>query len=98
MTERRRSQRVRLEVLARPTHRGYFVCTPESELAGVVNLNEIVQGGFKSAYLGYYSLVPHHGRGLMQAGLGAVIARAFRSFGCTGSRPTCSRATGLRSA
>src|SRR5262245_59159509 len=38
------------------THVGYFVCLRETgELAGVVNVSEIVRGNFQSAYLGYYA-------------------------------------------
>ena len=50
-------------------------------MAGVVNLNEIVRGVFKSAYLGYYAFLPHAGSGCMKAGLGAVIRRAFGTLG-----------------
>ena len=46
-------------------------------LAGVVNLNEIVHGCFRSAYLGYYAFVPYAGRGLMKEGLAQVITQAF---------------------
>jgi ribosomal-protein-alanine N-acetyltransferase len=48
------------------------------ELAGVVNLSEIVRGAFRSAYLGYYAFAPHERRGLMAEGLRLVIADAFR--------------------
>ncbi len=48
------------------------------ELVGVVNLSEIVRGGFQSAYLGYYAFEPFAGRGLMQQGLSQVITHAFR--------------------
>jgi [ribosomal protein S5]-alanine N-acetyltransferase len=47
------------------------------ELAGVVNLSEIVYGCFRSAYLGYYAFVPHAGRGLMKEGLTKVVTHAF---------------------
>jgi ribosomal-protein-alanine N-acetyltransferase len=43
----------------------------------VVNLSEIVRGGFQSAYLGYYAFVPCAGRGLMFEGLGLVLRHAF---------------------
>ena len=46
-------------------------------LVGVVNISEIVYGGFRSAYLGYYAFVPHAGRGLMSDGLAKVITHAF---------------------
>jgi ribosomal-protein-alanine N-acetyltransferase len=63
--------------LRRPTHAGYFICVDGGELAGVVNLNEIVRGAFQSAYLGFYAFAPHVGRGHMRAGLARVIGRAF---------------------
>src|SRR5262249_36487732 len=48
------------------SHIGYWVCTEAGELAGVININEIVRGRFCSGYLGYYALVPHNGRGYMK--------------------------------
>ena len=48
------------------------------ELVGVVNVSEIVHGGFRSAYLGYYTFAPHAGRGLMKDGLAQVITHAFK--------------------
>jgi ribosomal-protein-alanine N-acetyltransferase len=67
-----------LRRLTQPSHVGYWVRTAENELAGVININEIVRGTFRSGYLGYYAFVPHQGRGDMTAGLQAVISRAFR--------------------
>jgi ribosomal-protein-alanine N-acetyltransferase len=61
----------------RPSHVAHLVCRADGELVGVVNINEIVRGALQSGYLGYYALVPHHGRGYMTAGLGLVVARAF---------------------
>jgi ribosomal-protein-alanine N-acetyltransferase len=61
-----------------PGHLGFFVCTPENELAGVINISEIVGGNFRSGYVGYYAFVPHAGHGHMRHGLRAVIVRAFR--------------------
>ena len=58
-------------------HIGYWICTEEGELAGVINITEIVRGCFCSAYLGYYAFVPHAGRGYMRQGLSAVLAKAF---------------------
>ena len=49
-------------------------------LVGVVNLNEIVHGCFRSAYLGYYVFLPFAGRGLMKDGLGQVITHAFSTM------------------
>ncbi len=60
-----------------PSQLSYLVCTGSGDLAGVVNVSEIVRGAFRSAYLGYYALVPLAGRGHMRAGVAAVIRRAF---------------------
>jgi ribosomal-protein-alanine N-acetyltransferase len=56
---------------------GYFVLNEAGELAGVINISEIVAGCFHSGYLGYYVFVPHQSRGLMSAGLRAVLSEAF---------------------
>jgi ribosomal-protein-alanine N-acetyltransferase len=60
-----------------PRHIKYFVCDDLRQICGVINLSEIVRGSFQSAYLGYYALAPHAGKGLMSAGLELVLARAF---------------------
>ena len=60
------------------TYAGFWVRTENNEIAGVVNINEIVRGVFLSGYLGYYAFVPHNGHGYMTEGLRAVVARAFR--------------------
>lgn len=51
------------------------------ELAGVINLNEIVRGLFQSAYLGCYAFLPHVGRGYMGEGLLLTLRRAFGELG-----------------
>ncbi len=61
----------------RKNQESFFVVTAGGELAGVINLNEIVRYAFQSAYLGYYAFTPHAGKGLMRAGLELVLARAF---------------------
>jgi len=59
-------------------HEGHLVFECEEErLVGVVNLNDIVRGSFRSASLGYYGFSPHSGRGYMTLGLAAVLTRAF---------------------
>ena len=55
----------------------HFILTPADEIAGVVEITEIVRGPFRSAYLGFYALAPHQGRGYMTAGLAAMVRRAF---------------------
>lgn len=64
-----------------PNNAGHLVCTGEGELAGVINISEIVRGSFCSGYLGYYALVPHNGGGYVRAGLAAVIRLAFQTYG-----------------
>jgi ribosomal-protein-alanine N-acetyltransferase len=56
----------------------YRVVTEDHELAGVINVNEIVRGAFCSGYLGYYAFMPHNGKGYMSQGLGAVFRNVFR--------------------
>jgi [ribosomal protein S5]-alanine N-acetyltransferase len=67
-----------LKRLQTGAHLSYWICTGDGELAGVININEIVRGIFCSGYLGYYAFVPHNGRGFMQKGLRAVLKEAFR--------------------
>jgi len=64
-----------------PNRVGHFICTPEGQLAGVINISEVVRGLFRSGYLGFYSFVPHAGRGYMREGLAQVLKRAFRDYG-----------------
>ena len=60
----------------------FFVVEAASgELAGVVNINDIVRHSELSGRLGYYAFVPHAGKGAMREGLVLVIERAFREFG-----------------
>src|SRR5215831_9697420 len=63
--------RQHLKRLRSVTHIMHWVCTDEGELAGVININEIVRGVFGSGYLGYYAFVPHNGHGYMTRGLDA---------------------------
>jgi len=62
-------------------HLGYFVITASDELAGVININEIVRGAFQSGYLGYYAFTPHAGHGLMSQAMQIVLNEAFRRQG-----------------
>jgi ribosomal-protein-alanine N-acetyltransferase len=50
-------------------------------LVGYANINNIVRGALQSGYLGYAAFASHAGRGLMTAGLAAVISEAFVSLG-----------------
>jgi len=70
-----------LKRIRRKTHLGYWVVTQQGELAGVINISEIVRGSFCSGYLGYYAFAPHNGRGYMTQGLAAVLLDAFENQG-----------------
>jgi [ribosomal protein S5]-alanine N-acetyltransferase len=50
-------------------------------LIGYVNINNIVRGALQSGHLGYAAFASHAGRGLMTAGLAAVVTDAFTSLG-----------------
>jgi RimJ/RimL family protein N-acetyltransferase len=52
-----------------------------SALVGVFSLNEIVRGVFQNAFMGYYAVSPHQGKGYMSAGLKLVLQKAFSELG-----------------
>lgn len=61
---------------------GFLVCHRQTEaIMGLINLNEIVRGGFRSAYLGYYIGAPYAGQGYMQEALHLVVEYAFTELG-----------------
>ena len=51
------------------------------EIVGVVNLNEIVWGVFRSAYLGYYGMARWSRRGLMTEAVRRTSLYAFEEIG-----------------
>ena len=60
---------------------GYFVCLKSNdEIIGVININEIVQGGFQNGYLGYYAFEEFQGKGFMKPGLTLVLKEAFQNI------------------
>ena len=77
-----REYRSYLRATRRANQESFFVVDAVSgELAGVININDIVRYSQQSGRLGYYAFVPHAGSGLMREGLALVIACAFRDFG-----------------
>lgn len=67
---------------AREDHACYLVRHRDCRaLVGFVNINSIVRGGFQSGYLGYGGFASHAGRGLMSAGVSAVVSAAFADLG-----------------
>ena len=66
----------------RDDHAGYVVCLRDTdEIVGVININNLVGGSFRSASLGYYAAQTHAGRGYMREGLLDVKRHAFRKLG-----------------
>lgn len=60
----------------------FLVCrNPDGAIVGVFNLNEIVRGGFQSAYMGYFAFEPFAGHGYMKEGLELVLRHAFGPLG-----------------
>lgn len=73
MTYRRYLQRI-----SGPDHRGFLVIHKATgELAGVINISNIIRGAFCSAFLGYYAFSDHVGRGLMLQGMRLALRHAF---------------------
>lgn len=64
-----------------PDYCGFLVCHAQTEeIAGVINISNIVLGFFRSAYLGYYAFADFERQGFMREGLQAVIRHAFRNL------------------
>jgi ribosomal-protein-alanine N-acetyltransferase len=63
---------------ARATHAGFLVCRVEDDaIVGAFNFSEITRGLLQSAYLGYYAMTPHAGRGYMREGFALALRAAF---------------------
>src|SRR6516225_6639556 len=63
------------------SHRGFLVIHRQTgDIVGVINLNNLIRGGFHNAFLGYYSFLPHAGGGLMYEGMQLVLGHAFRKL------------------
>jgi ribosomal-protein-alanine N-acetyltransferase len=62
--------------------RGYafLIETPEGELIGRINLNQVVRGVFQNAYLGYLIGEQSQGRGLMTEAVRLVVDFAFSTL------------------
>jgi ribosomal-protein-alanine N-acetyltransferase len=68
-----------LRRMADPANCGLLVCVKATdEIAGVINISNIVRGGFQSAFLGYYAFAGFERQGLMREGLSAAVRHAFK--------------------
>ncbi|AXG81197.1 GNAT family N-acetyltransferase [Streptomyces paludis] len=65
-----------------PAKEGYLVrARDDGRLAGFININNIVRGGFQCGALGYGAFAHAAGRGLMTEALGLVLRHAFGPLG-----------------
>ncbi|MEU9980945.1 GNAT family protein [Streptomyces sp. NPDC050856] len=66
-----------------PARESFLVCEPAEGggIAGFININNIVRGGFLSGALGYGAFAHAAGRGLMSEGLALVLRYAFGPLG-----------------
>lgn len=73
--------RAYLKKMAEPANHAYLVCRRDTdEIAGVVNVTNVILGAFRSGYLGYYAFAGQERQGYMREGLKAVTLHAFRSL------------------
>ncbi|MEU2423608.1 GNAT family protein [Streptomyces sp. NPDC007851] len=58
---------------------GFLVCEKDADgaIAGFININNIVEGGFQCGALGYGVFAHAAGRGLMREAIGLVVDHAF---------------------
>ncbi|QES44778.1 RimJ/RimL family protein N-acetyltransferase [Streptomyces venezuelae] len=69
-------------VIEDPAKAGFVVCERDGgAVAGFININNIVRGGFHCGALGYGAFAHAAGRGLMSEGLGLVLTYAFDVLG-----------------
>ncbi|MFE0254014.1 GNAT family N-acetyltransferase [Streptomyces sp. NPDC059010] len=62
-----------------PGKAGFLVCAKDDggDIAGFININNIVEGAFQCGALGYGAFAHAAGRGLMREGLDLVVGHAF---------------------
>ena len=62
-------------------YEGFFVREHDTgRFAGVFELSQITRGILQSAYLGFYAMVTHAGKGYMQEGMQLVLRHTFREL------------------
>ncbi|MYT74300.1 MULTISPECIES: GNAT family protein [unclassified Streptomyces] len=65
-----------------PAKHGFLVCERDGgAIAGFININNVVHGGFRCGALGYGAFAHAAGRGLMSEGLALVVRHAFGPLG-----------------
>jgi len=64
--------------MSKPENAAFLVCSRTSDqIVGVINLTNVVLGGFRSGYLGYYAFAGFERQGFMRSGLRSVVRHAF---------------------
>ncbi len=64
--------------MALPQNHAFAICTGDpQQIAGVVEVTNIVLGAFRSGYVGYYAFAGYERQGVMRAGLRSVVKHAF---------------------
>jgi len=58
-----------------------YLVVADGEVAGTLNLNDVIRGPFQSAHLGYWVAQTHNGRGIATAAVNLAVAEAFGSLG-----------------
>lgn len=66
---------------SRSDNNNSFLISYNNQIAGVININEMILGAFKSAFLGYFGVKDFSGQGIMQKGMVLVINYAFKQLG-----------------
>lgn len=70
-----------LQRFASGQHHGFCIIHRDSgNIAGVININDVIRGAFQSASLGYYAFLPYAGQGLMCEGMLLVLKHAFTTL------------------
>ena len=59
-----------------PDHKSYLVCI-NKQIAGVINLSQIIRGAFQSAFMGYYATKSFAHQGIMTQALRQTVHIAF---------------------
>jgi ribosomal-protein-alanine N-acetyltransferase len=71
-----------IERLTQGEDAGFLVrLLPDGDLAGFINVNNVIRGALQSAHLGYAAFSPHAGRGYMKEGLQLLFRHAFKTMG-----------------
>jgi len=67
--------------LSSPSHRGFLVVGKRRrDLVGIININNIILGQFRSGFLGYYGFADFEKQGLMREGMRLVLRHAFKKL------------------